>query len=61
MDLDGSWSNWESLGSPANSSPCLAITALSGREHHQEVFVIGSAGELSHRWHYQDDDWAKSP
>ncbi|MEV7627109.1 hypothetical protein [Actinoplanes sp. NPDC089786] len=55
--VDERWSPWESLGEPDAMSAPIAIAALNGEPRHQEIFVVGAAGEVAHRWHWQDEAW----
>ncbi|MEU4693967.1 hypothetical protein [Actinoplanes sp. NPDC023714] len=55
--VDRKWSDWGSLGRPADRSPSQAVTGTSYQEKHQEIFVMGTDGDLSHRWHWQGNPW----
>lgn len=55
--VDRSWSDWNSLGHPADRSTSIAVTGLSGEKRHQEVYVAGADGDLAHRWHWQGHEW----
>jgi hypothetical protein len=55
--LDRHWSGWARLGEPDGMSAPVAISALNGEERHQELFVVGTSGEFSHRWHWQGEVW----
>ncbi|CRK59265.1 putative sialidase [Alloactinosynnema sp. L-07] len=53
--LDG-WSDWENWGRPG--SPACAVSSFRKLTDYQEVFVVGSSGDLGHRHHKGGLDWS---
>ncbi|MGK5678254.1 hypothetical protein [Actinoplanes sp. URMC 104] len=51
------WHSWHTLDRPETRSPSVAISALNSKEGHQEIYVVGSAGDVAHRWHFQRRPW----
>ncbi|WP_229070314.1 hypothetical protein [Actinoplanes sp. DH11] len=56
--VEQNWSDWESLGRPADGSPARSIAATGFQREHQELFVAGTEGDVAHRWHWQATGWA---
>jgi hypothetical protein len=56
---DHQWSGWEGWGRPPSGSVPLEISAYSSGARHEEVFVVGTEGDLHHQWqHGPGTPWA---
>lgn len=56
----GSWSNWESLGTPLNNGNILYTAVGENADGRVEVFIIGSDTSLWHIWQLgEGSGWGK--
>lgn len=51
------WSAWRNRGHPG--SPASAVSTYRTSEGHREVFVVGAAGDLGHRWSTGKHEWSE--
>lgn len=49
------WHEWSEMHPPGSAG--IAVAAYRQADEHQEVFVVGSSGDIHHRWWTRGSNW----